>query len=243
MADTGIRLYVEAPLAAGVEVALAPTQAHYLGTVMRRGAGDTVALFNGRDGEWRAGIAALGRRRATAKALERTRPQTAGPDLWLLFAPVKRTPVDHIARMATELGVAALWPVFTQHTAARRVNLGRLAANAIEAAEQCGRLDVPDCFEPAPLATVLAGWPGDRRLLLCDESGGGAPVAEALGNTEPGPWAVIVGPEGGFAADEAAALVALPGCLRVSLGPRTLRAETAAAAALACWQALAGDWR
>ena len=243
MADTAIRLYVEAPLAAGGEVALTPAQAHYLGTVMRRSAGDTFLLFNGRDGEWRAEIAAIGRKRATATALERTRPQAAGPDLWLLFAPLKRTPIDHIARMATELGVAALWPVFTRNAAARRVNLGRLRANAIEAAEQCGRLDVPDCFEPASLDAVLAGWPAGRRVLLCDGSGGGAPLAEALDGAEPGPWAVVIGPEGGFAADEAAALAALPGCLRVGLGPRTLRAETAAAAALACWQTLAGDWR
>ncbi len=243
MGNTSIRLYVEAPLAGGAEVALGAGQAHYLGAVMRRRPGDTVLLFNGRDGEWRAEIAALDRKRATARAFEQTRPQAAEPDLWLLFAPVKRTPLDRIARMATELGVAALWPVFTQNTAARRVNLERLRANAIEAAEQCGRLDVPDCFEPAPLDAVLAGWPAGRRLLVCDESGGGAPVAEALDGAEPGPWAVVTGPEGGFAADETVALAALPGTLRVSLGPRTLRAETAVAAALACLQALAGDWR
>ncbi|MFP6744567.1 MAG: RsmE family RNA methyltransferase, partial [Alphaproteobacteria bacterium] len=181
-------------------------------------------------------------------AVAQNRPQTPEPDLWLLFAPVKRAPVDFMARMATELGVSALWPVLTRHTAARRVNLDRLRANAMEAAEQCGRLSLPEVFEPATLDTVIDQWPVGRRLLMCDESGTGAPAATALAGVAPEgdkgeAWAVIIGPEGGFAAAEAAAMAALPGTVRTGLGPRILRAETAVAAALACWQALAGDWR
>ena len=240
------RIYVDAPLGPGGAVALSAAQAHYLGAVMRRGAGDRLLLFNGRDGEWRAEIAALGRKRAAATVESRTRPQADGPDLWLLFAPVKRTPIDRIARAATELGVSAILPVVTRRTAARRVNLDRLRANAVEAAEQCQRLSVPDCRAPVRLDEALADWPPDRRLLLCDETGAGNRIAEALDGAldcaPAGPWAVAVGPEGGFAADEIAALAALPGALRVGLGPRILRAETAAAAALACWQAIAGDW-
>lgn len=237
------RLYIDADLTAGGEIALTPGQAHYLGAVMRRSGGDGLRLFNGRHGEWRAEITALERKRGAARAVTQTRPQTPEPDLWLLFAPVKRAPVDLMARMATELGVSALWPVVTRHTAARRVNLDRLRANALEAAEQCGRLTLPEVFEPATLDTVLGQWPVGRRLLMCDESGTGTPVAEVLNGGKSGPWAVIIGPEGGFAPDEAAAMAALPGALRAGLGPRILRAETAVAAALACWQALAGDWR
>ena len=237
-----LRLFVEFPLSPGVGVALAPAQAHYLGAVMRRGPGDGLLLFNGRDGEWRAEISDLKRRsRASVVVTEQTRGQAAEPDLWLLFAPVKRTPVDLIARCATELGVSALMPVITQRTDAKRLNLERLRANAVEAAEQCGRLTVPDCAAPSALARRLADWPAERRLLLCDESGG-VPVAEALGGAAPGPWAVIIGPEGGFANEEFDAMAAMKQTLRVGLGPRTLRAETAVAAALSSWQALVGDW-
>ena len=243
MSDTDIRLYVEAPLAAGAALTLGAGQAHYLAAVMRRRAGDTLLLFNGRDGEWRAEIDALSKRAGRLVCAGPTRPQSAGPDLWLLFAPVKRALLDRIARMATELGVSALWPVITRNTVAWRVNLDRLAANAVEAAEQCGRLDVPACREPASLAAVLADWPAGRRLVFCDESGAGTPIAEALAGAPGGPWAIVIGPEGGFTATEASLLAAVGGVVRVSLGPRTLRSETAAAAALACLQALAGDWR
>ncbi len=240
------RLFVPVPLAAGVVVELSPAQGHYVVNVMRRAAGDSLLRFTGGDGEWRAEIAALGRGRAlAATVVERTRRQAPEPDVWLMFAAVKRAPMDLIARGATELGASALWPVLTRRTAVARVNLARLGANAVEAAEQCRRLTVPECFEPAPLEAALAACRGERRLMVCDESGDGAPIARALGAEADAtaPWAVLTGPEGGLDAAESAALAAVPGVVRVSLGPRTLRAETAALAALACWQALVGDWR
>ncbi len=238
------RLFVDAPLAAGAALALAPPQAHYVTRVMRRKPGDALMLFNGRDGEWRAEIEAA-RKGCAVNVVECSRAQAAGPDVWLVFAAVKRAPIDLIATKATELGVAALCPVTTRHTAVGRVNLDRLRANAVEAAEQCGRLDVPDCRAPAAFDDLIAGWPEGRRALVCDETGGGAPIAQALAEAarEPAtPWAIVSGPEGGFADDEIRALTALPGALRVGLGPRILRAETAALAALACWQAALGDW-
>ncbi len=239
------RLFVDGPLSAGGRLELSRAQAHYVRDVMRRAPGDSVLLFNGRDGEWRAAIE-IDRRGCAATAVEQTRPQAPEPDLWLVFAPVKRAPLDLVAGKATELGVSALWPVFTRRTAVGRVNLARLRANCIEAAEQCRRLTAPDCFAPVRLEEALADWPDERRIVLCDESGAGQPVAGALAAAGAGagrPWAVITGPEGGFDPAEAAALAALPGVVRVSLGPRILRAETAAIAALACFQALMGDWR
>jgi 16S rRNA (uracil1498-N3)-methyltransferase len=237
------RLFVDSPLGPGLAVALSPAQSHYLAGVMRRAVGDGLLLFNGRDGEWRAEISELVRgRQAAAVVVEQTRDQAAEPDLWLLFAPVKRTAVDHMARGATELGVSALMPVVTTHTNAKRLNIDRLRTIAMEAAEQCGRLTVPACADPVPLARRLAEWPAERRLLLCDESGGGAPVSEALSQAAPGPWAVVIGPEGGFAEAEIDAMAALKQTVRVSFGSRILRVETAALAALSCWQALVGDW-
>jgi 16S rRNA (uracil1498-N3)-methyltransferase len=241
------RLFVAAPLALGATVELAPAQAHYVVNVMRRAEGDSLLLFNGSDGEWRAEISAARRGRGVAAAVvEQTRPQAPEPDVWLMFAAVKRTPTDLIARGATELGASALWPVLTRRTATGRVNLDRLRANAVEAAEQCRRLTVPECFALAPLETALAECRRSRRLMVCDGSGDGAPIVRALkaGSVERGvPWAVLVGPEGGFDAADVAAFAALPGVVRVSLGPRTLRAETAALAGLVCWQSLVGDWR
>ena len=239
-----LRLFVDTPLGPGLAVALSSAQAHYLAHVMRRAVGDGLLLFNGRDGEWRAEISELVRgRRASAVVAEQTRGQAPEPDLWLLFAPVKRTPIDHIARYATELGVSALMPVITQFTVAKRLNIDRVRSIAMEAAEQCGRLTLPECAAPVTLDQKLVDWPSERRLLLCDESGGGAPVAEALGHVSAGPWAVIVGPEGGFGAAEIEVMAAMDSTVRVSLGKRTLRADTAVIAALSCWQALAGDWR
>jgi 16S rRNA (uracil1498-N3)-methyltransferase len=240
-----IRLFVEQALAVGAAVGLSPERAHYLRSVLRLSAGAPVHLFNGRDGEWQARLEALGKGWASCALERQVRAQAAEPDLWLAFAPIKRARIDFVAQKATELGVSALWPVFTRLTAVGRVNVARLRANAIEAAEQCGRLSVPEVFAPADFAELLAGWPAERRILLCDESGAGVPIAAALrdGGANPSPWAVMVGPEGGFARDELDRLRKLPIVNAVGLGPRLLRADTAALAALACWQALAGDWR
>ena len=241
------RLFVEADLAAGIEVSFADAQAHYLRNVMRRPDGAPLLLFNGRDGEWRATLSARGRKGAAAAVAERTRQQESGPDVWLCFAPVKRARIDYIAEKATELGVAVLQPVVTQHTAVERVNVGRLSANAVEAAEQTERLTVPEVRESIDLRRLLDAWPSERRLLMCDETGGGPPIAEALSALDDAarraPWAIAVGPEGGFAEAELVALRRIKNVTSVGLGPRILRADTAALAALACWQALVGDWR
>lgn len=244
---TQARLFVEQPLAAGATFGLSADQAHYLRHVLRLEAGAVVALFNGRDGEWRAVLDSATKRGATVIVGDQTRAQAGEPDLWLAFAPIKRARIDFLIEKATELGVAALLPVFTRHTAVERVNLDRLRAHAIEAAEQTERLSVPTLHEPQTLAALLAGWPAPRRLLMCDEAGSGAPIAQALAALDApareAPWAILIGPEGGFAADELATLRGLNYVTPVSLGPRILRADTAAIAALSCWQAELGDWR
>ena len=251
-ADPGrIRLFTPQPLAAGGSVALDAAQAHYLGRVMRKTPGDAVRLFNGRDGEWRGVITELARNRIRVACEECLAPQGVEPDLWLLFAPIKFGRIDFLAAKATELGVAALGAVMTEHTRVKRVNEDRLRANAIEAAEQTGRLSVPEVLATRTLEAVLADWPPGRRLMVCDETGG-APIAAALsaarensapaGGAGAGPWAVLIGPEGGFSGAELAVLGERPEGLRVSLGPRLLRADTAALAAVACWQAALGDW-
>ena len=240
-----IRLYVTAGLAAGAVVGLSPEQAHYLKSVMRAAPGTPLLLFNGREGEWRARLEAMGKGWASCAVEAMTRPQADAADLWLVFAPIKRARIDFVAQKATELGVSALWPIMTRHTAVARVNTERLRANAIEAAEQCGRLTVPRVLAPVALDAALADWPAGRRILLCDEEGGGVAIGRALRGiaAEASPWAVMVGPEGGFAPDELDRLRKLPIVTAVGLGPRVLRADTAALAALACWQAIAGDWR
>jgi 16S rRNA (uracil1498-N3)-methyltransferase len=241
------RLFVEADLSPGVEAPLGEGQVHYLRHVMRREAGARLLLFNGRDGEWTATLSLRGKKAAVANVGARTRTQTAEPDLWLCFAPIKRVRIDFIAEKATELGIAVLQPVLTQHTAVERVNLERLRANAIEAAEQTERLTVPDVRTPIELGRLLDTWPTGRRLLMCDETGGGPPIAEALAALDQkarvAPWAIVIGPEGGFAEAELAALRRMKDVTSVGLGPRILRADTAALAALACWQAMLGDWR
>lgn len=242
-----VRLFVDDDLAAGAGVELSAAQAHYLEHVLRMARGADIFLFNGRDGEWRAAIDSMGRKACTALVTEQSHEHQIGTDLWLLFAPVKRAPIDFTAAKATELGVSLLWPVLTEYTAVSRVNTDRLHANAVEAAEQCGRITVPEIREPAPLDRALDRWPAARRILLCDESGAGAPVADALkaegGDGEgPGPWAVLIGPEGGFSRSELDGLRKLPFVVSVGLGPRLLRADTAALSALTCWQAAVGDW-
>ncbi|MCL2428133.1 MAG: 16S rRNA (uracil(1498)-N(3))-methyltransferase [Alphaproteobacteria bacterium] len=227
-----IRLFVTATLAEGAEIALAPAQAHYLGTVMRRATGAPLALFNGRDGEWRARIGAIRRERATAVVQGQLRPQAAEPDLWLAFALLKRDATDLVAEKATELGVAALLPVISARTEAQRVNLDRLAAIATEAAEQSERLTVPRIDPPRRLGALLADWPLTRTLFVAVEriTAPSPPIA-------PGALALLVGPEGGFSAGELDALGRHPFVIPVSLGPRVLRAETASIVGLALLQA------
>lgn len=233
------RLYVEAPLSANAIVDLTPGQAHYLRQVLRLGSGASVTVFNGRDGEWAADIAELNKKSANLTVADEVRPQTADPAMTLLFAPLKRGPIDYLAEKATELGVTCLQPVLTRRTVAQRVNLERLRTHAVEAAEQCERLSVPEVREPAALDALLDGWPDTAPLLFCDERGG-TPMLSSLAACSSPPAAILIGPEGGFDERERAWLLDQPAVLAVSLGPRILRAETAAAAALAIWQA-AGD--
>jgi 16S rRNA (uracil1498-N3)-methyltransferase len=235
-----VRLYVEAPLGSGVRIE--PPQAHYLLHVMRAKLGDRVLLFNGRDGEWRARIDQITRRTCVLLCEQQMERQANTPDIWLVYAPIKKTPGDYVAQKATELGVRALQPVFTHRTIARRVNLERMAANAIEAAEQSGRLTVPEIREPRDLDKLITAWPRERNLLFCDEAGDAPPIHAALMQAPDGPWAVLTGPEGGFDESERAMIRALPSVVPATLGARILRADTAALAALAIWQAIKGDW-
>jgi len=230
---------------AGATVALTEAQAHYLLRVMRAGAGDRVLAFNGKDGEWRTQIAEVKKRGASLICEALTEAQADVPDLWLAFAPIKKTPADYVAQKATELGVRVLQPVLTHRTIARRVNTDRLRANAIEAAEQSGRVSVPEIRELTSLDALLKSWPKDRSLIFCDEGGDAEPIADALQNAKSGgdAWAVLTGPEGGFDAEERALIRANASVIPVTLGPRIMRADTASLAALALFQAVIGDWR
>lgn len=232
------RLFVRTPLANGAAVELDAGQANYLGNVMRLGEGEHVLLFDGQSGEWIARIAEAGRKRMALIVEDRTRAQEAVPDLWLAFAPVKRAQTDWLVEKATELGIARLLPVTTRRTIVERVKLERLQAIAIEAAEQCNRTTVPQIAEPRSLDAFL-GSHTDRTLYFADESGG-EPAASAF---KPGPATILTGPEGGFTDEERSAIRAAPDAIPISLGPRILRAETAALAAVTTYMALAGDWR
>lgn len=245
LADIGgkLRLFVDAPLQAQARILPGTGQTHYLLHVMRARAGDRALLFNGRDGEWRARIADVSRRACALVCETQIRAQQSGPDVWLAFAPIKKTPGEYLAQKATELGVAMMIPVITERTVARRINAERLRANAIEAAEQSERLTVPEIGDAQSLPVLLDGWPDGRGLIFCDEAGAAAPIAEALASSGPrAGWAVLTGPEGGFAPSERERIRAQPFVLPVSLGPRIMRADTAALAALAVWQAVLGDW-
>ncbi len=235
-----VRLYVEHPLGAGQSVPVNRAQAQYLFTVMRLAPGAAVTLFNGRDGAWSAEIVEAGKRAGELACREQVAHQDAPPDLWLLFAPIKKARTDFIAEKATEMGARRILPVTTDFTNAERVRRDRLQAHAVEAAEQCGGTFVPEVAELAPLAGVLDGWDPSRQLMFCDEALAGS-AARPRG--APGPWAVLIGPEGGFSERERARLAAMDAAHPVSLGPRILRADTAAVAALTLWQLTQGDWR
>jgi len=237
------RLFVDAELAAGVEITCDAGQANYLLNVLRLKSGADVRVFNGRDGEWHAEILAARRGKCTLGAKERLREQTTAQDIDYLFAPLKKARLDYMVQKATELGVAALRPVMTAYTVPDRVNLERMRANAIEAAEQCNMLNLPDIAEPRALADVLAEWPPERRLIFCDEAAPVASPIDALSAIPPGPLAVLIGPEGGFSPHERADLLAAAFTVPISLGPRVMRADTAAVAALAIVNAVLGDWR
>lgn len=245
---TSQRLFVTPALSEGAQIACTPEQAIYLRTVMRLSDGDEILIFNGRDGEWRARLATSGKRGAMLGAVAQIRAQTGGPDLHYVFAPLKRSRLDYMVQKATEMGVSRLVPVLTRHTIAERVNIERMQANVIEAAEQCGVLRVPDVSEPVKLAHLLANWENGRRLVFCDEGADRASPLDALGRiqtggTPQGPLAVLIGPEGGFSPEERAMILAKPDAIALSLGPRIMRADTAAVAALALVNAALGDWR
>lgn len=242
MDQAKIRLYVDQPLAAGQPVAVGADQANYLFNVMRLQAGAAVALFNGRDGEWQARVEQAGKRAGILRAEAQSAPLMLPPDLWLLFAPIKKARTDFIVEKAVEMGVARILPVQTRHTNSERIRQDRLQAHAVEAAEQCGATFVPEVAELVALDRLLAGWPAGRRILWADETLAGARAA-LEGQAKGQPWAILIGPEGGFSADEQQRLRALPAVVPVALGPRILRADTAAVAALTLWQTVLGDWQ
>ena len=236
-----IRLYVEHPLGPGQSVPLTREQAHYLFGVMRLSVGGQVALFNGQDGEWLADVAEASKRGGLLSCAEQTKPLQLPPDLWLLFAPIKKARTDFIVEKAAEMGAARIMPVQTGFTNSERIRQDRLQAHAVEAAEQCGGTFVPEVTELQRLDRVLDAWPEGRQLMFCDEAEVGS--ALRLAENEPGqPWAILIGPEGGFSDQERKRLKALPYAHVVSLGPRILRADTAAVAAMTMWQQALGDW-
>jgi 16S rRNA (uracil1498-N3)-methyltransferase len=249
-----IRLFVSQPLAEGVHVEPSEDQRRYLLAVMRLQLGDELLLFNGRDGEWLFKLSGVSKRGCRLTAERPVRPQTVGPDLDLVVALVKRNRLETIVEKATELGARRIRLMITRRTQADHTNVSRLQAIATEAAEQTGRLDVPQVLEPVKLEALLDQWDGGRRMMFCDEAGddpdaewGGADgrarsALEALSGEKPGPWALLIGPEGGFAPEERARLRGLPHVTPVTLGPRILRADTAAISALTLWQGVLGDW-
>ncbi|WP_102226056.1 16S rRNA (uracil(1498)-N(3))-methyltransferase [Acidimangrovimonas sediminis] len=268
MSVAKIRLYVDHPLGAGQSVALSREQAHYLFGVMRLSAGGQVLLFNGQDGEWRAEVAEAGKKGGTLVCAERTRPLQPPPDLWLLFAPIKKARTDFIVEKAAEMGAARIVPVQTEFTNSERIRQDRLQAHAIEAAEQCGATTVAEVTDLVPLTRLLDDWPAERQLMFCDEALSSDASRHLLADPEradregqneartdeetpegarrgtPGraPWAILIGPEGGFSEAERRRLAALPQAVATALGPRILRADTAAVAALTLWQLRHGDW-
>ena len=241
MSTAKIRLYVEHPLGEGQTVPLDRDQAHYLFGVMRQGAGDAVLLFNGHDGEWHATVAEAGKRKGLLNVERQTRPQQDPPDLWLLFAPIKKARTDFIVEKAAEMGAARILPVQTDFTNSERIRQDRLQAHAVEAAEQCGGTYVPEVTDLQKLDRLLADWPENRQLMFCDEALAG-PGEAVRKDGQTAPWAILIGPEGGFSDAERARLKACPFAHPTALGPRILRADTAAVAAMTVWQQRFGDW-
>lgn len=236
------RIYCEPDLGQDLTVELGPGSAHKLRAVLRAQTGDQVRLFNGRDGEWRACLETLGKNKATAQCVAQTREQKPEPGPWLAFAPVKKDRLDMIVEKAVELGVERLIPVITRRTESRRVKMERLTQQIIDAAEQCERLSVPEIIDPIALDKLASMWPEDRALLVGAERRDAPTLPQALANID-GPLGLLVGPEGGFEGTELDGALKLPISIAVSLGPRILRAETAAIAALGVMQALSGDWK
>ncbi len=235
-----IRLYVEHRLGQGQSVPLDKGQAHYLFGVMRQAVGSSVLLFNGTDGEWRADVVEAGKRGGSLLCAEKTRDLQMPPDLWLVFAPIKKARTDFIVEKAAEMGARRIVPVQTEFTNAGRIQRDRLQAHAVEAAEQCGGTFVPEVADLTRLDRLLDGWDVGRGLMFCDEALAGADAP--LGQGTPGPWAILIGPEGGFSDSERVRLRGLDFARAVTLGPRILRADTAAVAAMTVWQQALGDW-
>jgi len=240
------RLFIADALPGAGLVALNQEQSHYLANVMRARLGAPVALFNGHDGEWASEIAEIKKRSVTLRITEKIKAQATEPDLTLAFAPIKKARIDFIAQKATELGVGHLQPIYTRRTNVERVKCERLHANAVEAAEQCERLTVPTVSDPIKLSQLLADWPDGRMIMFCDEDLSGKSAHDALSalteDQKNKPWAIVIGPEGGFDDKERAAIKKMPQTVVVSLGPRVLRADTAAMAAISIWQSAIGDW-
>ena len=236
-----IRLYIDHRFDPGQPVPLDTDQSHYLSTVMRLAPGAEIAVFNGRQGEWTARLLQAGKRGGTVEPVAQSAPQLNPPDLWLVFAPIKKARTDFIVEKGAELGAARILPVQTDHTNSERIRRDRLQAHAVEAAEQCGGTFVPAVEDLVPLSRLLDGWDMGRRILWADEALVGP--AETLAGLPGGPWAILIGPEGGWSEAERRRLSAMSCVHRISLGPRILRADTAAVAALALWQSSLGDWR
>ncbi|MBP1842263.1 16S rRNA (uracil1498-N3)-methyltransferase [Rhizobium petrolearium] len=237
------RLFIDAPLGTGVRHEVSAEQFNYLANVLRMAEGAEILVFNGRDGEWKAKLTFPTRKRIMLEALEQTRPQPPAPDLYYLFAPLKVGRLDYIVQKAVEMGAGLLQPVMTQHVQGKINSLDRLQANVIEAAEQCGILSIPDVTPPKKLGDLLEKWPADRRIIFCDEGDEGQNPLPILSTVKEAKLALLVGPEGGFSEEERTALRSLPFVTAIPLGPRILRADTAAVAALAVIQAVIGDWR
>lgn len=237
------RLFIDAPLAISSRIEAPADASHYLAKVLRKQEGDEILIFNGRDGEWRAALRFESKKKLLLEPLEQTRPQPVHPDLHYCFAPLKTGRLDYMVQKAVEMGAGMLQPVMTQHTQLSRLPLDRIRANAIEAAEQCGVLSIPDCRDAIKLDRLLKEWPEDRRLIFCDEGHvTNNPLAE-LQSLKRGPLGLLIGPEGGFSAAEREHLRTLPFVTAIPLGQRILRADTAAVAALALIQATIGDWQ